>query len=28
VLAHRKLYATTPDLYWELPSRGLPLAEP
>lgn len=28
VLAHRKLYATTPDLHWELPSRGLPLAEP
>ncbi|SFL85491.1 deoxyguanosinetriphosphate triphosphohydrolase [Methylobacterium pseudosasicola] len=28
VLAHRKLYPTTPDLYWELPSRGLPLTEP
>jgi dGTPase len=28
VLAHRKLYAVTPDLHWELPSRGLPLAEP
>ncbi|MDH2308623.1 deoxyguanosinetriphosphate triphosphohydrolase [Methylobacterium brachiatum] len=28
VLAHRKLYATTPDLYWELPSRGLPLTDP
>ncbi|MHC2108091.1 MULTISPECIES: deoxyguanosinetriphosphate triphosphohydrolase [unclassified Methylobacterium] len=28
VLAHRKLFPTTPDLYWELPSRGLPLAEP
>jgi len=28
VLAHRKLHAATPDLHWELPSRGLPLAEP
>ncbi|MCJ2062719.1 deoxyguanosinetriphosphate triphosphohydrolase [Methylobacterium sp. J-088] len=28
VLAHRKLYDATPDLHWELPSRGLPLAEP
>ena len=28
VLAHRKLYPETPDLHWELPSRGLPLAEP
>jgi dGTPase len=28
VLAHRKLYEATPDLHWELPSRGLPLAEP
>ncbi|MDP4025895.1 deoxyguanosinetriphosphate triphosphohydrolase [Methylobacterium sp. NEAU 140] len=28
VLAHRKLYATTPDLHWSPPSRGLPLAEP
>jgi dGTPase len=28
VLAHRKLYDSTPDLHWELPSRGLPLAEP
>ncbi|MCJ2058859.1 deoxyguanosinetriphosphate triphosphohydrolase [Methylobacterium sp. J-048] len=28
VLAHRKLYPVTPDLYWELPSRGLPLTEP
>ncbi|MEG9526156.1 MAG: deoxyguanosinetriphosphate triphosphohydrolase [Hyphomicrobiales bacterium] len=28
VLAHRKLYDLTPDLHWELPSRGLPLAEP
>ncbi|MBE7201407.1 MAG: deoxyguanosinetriphosphate triphosphohydrolase [Parafilimonas terrae] len=28
VLAHRKLYTVTPDLHWELPSRGLPLAEP
>ncbi len=24
VLAHRKLYATTPDYYWELPSRACP----
>jgi dGTPase len=28
VLAHRKLYDTTPDLHWELPSRGLPLTDP
>ncbi len=28
VLAHRKLYDATPDLHWDLPSRGLPLAEP
>ena len=28
VLAHRQIYPATPDLHWELPSRGLPLAEP
>ena len=28
VLAHRRLYARTPDLHWTPPSRGLPLAEP
>ena len=28
VLAHRGLYASTPDLHWSPPSRGLPLAEP
>ena len=28
VLAHRRLYAATPDLHWDPPSRGLPLAEP
>lgn len=28
VLAHRGLFATTPDLHWSPPSRGLPLAEP
>jgi len=28
VLAHRKLYAVTPDLQPSPPSRGLPLAEP
>ncbi|MDP4002979.1 deoxyguanosinetriphosphate triphosphohydrolase [Methylobacterium sp. NEAU K] len=28
VLAHRRIYDATPDLRWELPSRGLPLAEP
>lgn len=28
VLAHRRLHATTPDLHWSPPSRGLPLAEP
>ena len=27
-LAHRRLYAETPDLHWTPPSRGLPLAEP
>ncbi|GJE59155.1 Deoxyguanosinetriphosphate triphosphohydrolase-like protein [Methylobacterium trifolii] len=28
VLAHRRFHATTPDLHWAPPSRGLPLAEP
>ncbi|HEX8415979.1 MAG TPA: deoxyguanosinetriphosphate triphosphohydrolase [Methylobacterium sp.] len=28
VLAHRGLFATTPDLHWSPGSRGLPLAEP
>ena len=28
VLAHRRLHASTPDLHWTPPSRGLPLAEP
>ena len=28
VLAHRRLFPTTPDLHWAPPSRGLPLAEP
>ncbi|MCJ2110103.1 deoxyguanosinetriphosphate triphosphohydrolase [Methylobacterium sp. E-025] len=28
VLAHRRLYASTPDLHWSPPSRGLPLTEP
>ena len=28
VLAHRRLYAATPDLHWSPPSRGLPLTEP
>ncbi|TXM67303.1 deoxyguanosinetriphosphate triphosphohydrolase [Methylobacterium sp. WL120] len=28
VLAHRRLYAATPDLHWRPPSRGLPLTEP
>ena len=28
VLAHRRLYPTTPDLYWSPESRGLPLTEP
>ncbi|MBX9931103.1 MAG: deoxyguanosinetriphosphate triphosphohydrolase [Methylobacterium sp.] len=27
VLAHRQLFATTPDLHWTGPVRGLPLAE-
>lgn len=28
VLAHKRLFATTPDLHWSPESRGLPLAEP
>ncbi len=28
VLAHGRLFATTPDLHWSPPSRGLPLTEP
>ena len=28
VLAHRRLYPSTPDLHWSPPSRGLPLTEP
>ncbi|KAB1074240.1 deoxyguanosinetriphosphate triphosphohydrolase [Methylobacterium planeticum] len=28
VLAHRRLFPTTPDLHWSPESRGLPLAEP
>ncbi|WP_336488837.1 deoxyguanosinetriphosphate triphosphohydrolase [Methylobacterium nigriterrae] len=28
VLAHRRLFPTTPDLHWNPESRGLPLAEP
>jgi dGTPase len=28
VLEHRRLHDSTPDLRWELPSRGLPLTDP
>ncbi|WP_091973758.1 deoxyguanosinetriphosphate triphosphohydrolase [Methylobacterium gossipiicola] len=28
VLAHKRLFASTPDLHWSPESRGLPLAEP
>ncbi|KQP06008.1 deoxyguanosinetriphosphate triphosphohydrolase [Methylobacterium sp. Leaf99] len=28
VLAHRRLFPTTPDLHWSPESKGLPLAEP
>jgi dGTPase len=28
VIAHRRLFATTPDLHWSPASRGLPLTDP